>query len=312
MSKGLAEQHYDAIVGDSYCDCAKYAAQHTTLIYAVPYTFVKQIVLGLPSMVYITQAHIYETKICLIVYYGDGYKIECFYCKLEFLPFNDAGELIKLADTAYWRWGSMIVHTGIGTNTTIVIPNSQYAIDELKRYSSRHYESLVESYGGIRIIFSLQTMDWDKLCPEGYTTNTINILTKQVEKANLHEGVIVYQKNGIVVREINNFRDLLFESHPSQIQAWMPLNEASAANEYYLDIVNSVRDGMNQILILGGGVGHLCNQIHLKFPKLKITNVELNSEVVDVGRKYFNLVEDEYCKFIIDDAVHYVDNCTVK
>lgn len=62
---------------------------------------------------------------------------------------------------------------------------------------------------------------------------------------------------------------------------------------------------INSCLILGVGGGSVIKVLRKKFPNAKITGVEIDSKMVDIGKKYFNL--DKYnTKIIIEDAFKFI------
>ena len=64
---------------------------------------------------------------------------------------------------------------------------------------------------------------------------------------------------------------------------------------------------VNNMLILGLGAGTAVEVINKKFPDAKIVGVEIDSTIIDVGKKYFQLSETKNLTVIIEDAIRYVD-----
>lgn len=56
------------------------------------------------------------------------------------------------------------------------------------------------------------------------------------------------------------------------------------------------------VLILGLGCGSLVKLISKKWPKAKITGVEIDPVMISLGKKYFNLEKFKNLKIIQDDA----------
>lgn len=62
----------------------------------------------------------------------------------------------------------------------------------------------------------------------------------------------------------------------------------------------------NRVLILGFGCGSAAKLILQKWPKARITGVELDPEVIRIGEKYFAVANTLHLKVIKADAGHYV------
>ena len=62
----------------------------------------------------------------------------------------------------------------------------------------------------------------------------------------------------------------------------------------------------NQILILGLGGGTLIKLIKKKFPRAKITALEIDPEIIKISKKYFSLKEDKNLEINHADAIKWV------
>lgn len=61
-------------------------------------------------------------------------------------------------------------------------------------------------------------------------------------------------------------------------------------------------------LILGLGAGNAAKTINKYFPKAKITGIEIDQEIIMLGKKYFGLSEISNLDIIISDAISFIIN----
>ena len=64
---------------------------------------------------------------------------------------------------------------------------------------------------------------------------------------------------------------------------------------------------VNHCLILGLGGGTAANLINQSFPKAKITGVEIDKVMIELGKKYFNLSKIKNLKIINQDAIKFIN-----
>jgi spermidine synthase len=81
-------------------------------------------------------------------------------------------------------------------------------------------------------------------------------------------------------------------------------------NQRFLEIVTSLRP--KRLLLIGGGVLTLPMALREAFPKLRIDVVEIDAELENLSREYFDFIPNERLKIIIDDGRHYVNTTTEK
>jgi len=62
-------------------------------------------------------------------------------------------------------------------------------------------------------------------------------------------------------------------------------------------------------LILGLGAGNAAKVVNKYFSKAKITGIEIDPEMINLGNKYFGLKEIRNLKIEIENAFDWVDNC---
>ena len=62
---------------------------------------------------------------------------------------------------------------------------------------------------------------------------------------------------------------------------------------------------LRNVLILGLGCGSVIKPLLKKFPNCKITGIEIDPEMIEFGRQYFNLGQYTNLEIICDDAVRF-------
>lgn len=133
---------------------------------------------------------------------------------------------------------------------------------------------------------------------------------------------ILFQAEGLIVedveREAGTFRELLFVSNINEIQSEVKILPDGAVDWTCLSFqcYNRMLAGLckvpleivrgSSVLILGAGAGVLANYMLRALPISKVTAVEIDPNVIDVGRQFFNLVQDERLTIEICDAYEYV------
>lgn len=65
-------------------------------------------------------------------------------------------------------------------------------------------------------------------------------------------------------------------------------------------------------LILGLGCGTVAELLIQKWPGIKITGVEIDPEMIKIGKKYFNLAKIQNLNILITDAIKEIENCKLK
>jgi len=68
------------------------------------------------------------------------------------------------------------------------------------------------------------------------------------------------------------------------------------------------RSTISNILILGLGCGTVARIFSKKWPKAKIVGVEIDPEVIKLGKKYFGLGEIPNLKIVCSDAIKIISN----
>ncbi|KIH45694.1 hypothetical protein ANCDUO_24262 [Ancylostoma duodenale] len=67
-----------------------------------------------------------------------------------------------------------------------------------------------------------------------------------------------------------------------------------------------------KVLVLGLGGGYLNTYLHHNYPKMDITVIELEPQMLEISRKWFGLTLDERQRVIIKDGVHFVENAVAE
>lgn len=71
-------------------------------------------------------------------------------------------------------------------------------------------------------------------------------------------------------------------------------------------------DALKNVLILGLGCGSAIKPLRKKFPNCQITGVEINSEMIEIGKKYFNLDKIPNLKIIYAPAQKFISQTKQK
>lgn len=76
--------------------------------------------------------------------------------------------------------------------------------------------------------------------------------------------------------------------------------------------INHQPSAISNCLILGLGGGTLARLISKKWPRAKIVGVEIDKEIIRLGKKYFGLGGIPNLKIINDDAVKFINSYQLK
>lgn len=64
----------------------------------------------------------------------------------------------------------------------------------------------------------------------------------------------------------------------------------------------------NNILVLGVAGGTVIHMLHGLYPKAKITGIDIDKKMIDIGKKYFGLGEISGLSLVNSDALEFVHN----
>jgi spermidine synthase len=70
--------------------------------------------------------------------------------------------------------------------------------------------------------------------------------------------------------------------------------------------INLKKYDINKVLILGLGAGSMIKTINKKFSNCKITGVDLDQKIIEIGKKYFNLSSWGNLDIKVSDAFDYL------
>jgi hypothetical protein len=159
---------------------------------------------------------------------------------------------------------------------------------------------------------ALEDYVWSSLCPEGCVIACLDNEEQVIAKIEN----VVHKQNGFIVTEKKEndklYRELIFESNPSEVQASITVGSNEELDEPFQTIIGLIDKDVKSVLVLGGGVGALSRGIRMKYPHIKVTNIEISSDVVELGKKYFDLAVSDDNRFVIMDALKYIEQCTDK
>ena len=88
------------------------------------------------------------------------------------------------------------------------------------------------------------------------------------------------------------------QSGPLVEKLWSKAISVIARNEM-------TKQSSQNILILGLGCGSVLKPLFKKFPDCQITGVEIDREMIETGKKYFNLEKYSNLRIVCDDAKNF-------
>ena len=102
---------------------------------------------------------------------------------------------------------------------------------------------------------------------------------------------------------------VLFSGQRAAAQSAIPKDGSPAMlfdyNRRFLELVESVKP--KQLLLIGGGAFTLPTAILQNFSTIKVDVVELDPELKNIAKKYFNLPNDKRLKIIFGDGREYLN-----
>lgn len=114
----------------------------------------------------------------------------------------------------------------------------------------------------------------------------------------------------IEVRENGKYRWLHFGDNAIQ-SAMLIANPSSIVLPYLLPLLAGIEvfsPSIQRVLILGLGGGSLYRYFHESYPRADISVVEINQDVIDVAKTYFELPPTSaHCKIIHADALEFLN-----
>lgn len=86
---------------------------------------------------------------------------------------------------------------------------------------------------------------------------------------------------------------------------WQSGEYAENTLNFGLNNINTIN--IKNILLLGLGAGSMIGVLDKYFPKSMITGVEIDEQMVNIGKKYFNLKNYPDLKIVISDAAKFIN-----
>ncbi|CAD8060411.1 unnamed protein product [Paramecium primaurelia] len=152
-----------------------------------------------------------------------------------------------------------------------------------------------------------------QLIPKGCTNIPCPFLTDGDE---IGEKNIIFEADDCIVEELNiddiKYRRLIIKSALDLIQSEAKIINNKVDNSYldfeaYVAIVAGLAfNKAKEVLILGGGVGLLSRFINEHFG-VKVTNIELSEDIVNVAKTFFDFKNTDSETLVCCDALDYVD-----
>lgn len=69
---------------------------------------------------------------------------------------------------------------------------------------------------------------------------------------------------------------------------------------------------IKHILLLGLGCGSMAKVLYNQFPSARITGVEIDKKMIEIGKKYFELKKINKLKIVISDAYRFIKSSRKK
>jgi spermidine synthase len=76
----------------------------------------------------------------------------------------------------------------------------------------------------------------------------------------------------------------------------------------YFHIALAIRPGATRTLVIGLGGGTVAKRMWRDYPEMTVDAVELDPEVVEVARRFFELPEDERLRVFVEDGRRFVES----
>ncbi|MEK7592083.1 MAG: methyltransferase domain-containing protein [Patescibacteria group bacterium] len=121
---------------------------------------------------------------------------------------------------------------------------------------------------------------------------------------------IIPQKIEVVKSEIQG--DILVEYYRGEYRVtvdsyWQSGSYARGVIRAALNNLSMPRVSVRKLLFLGIGPGSMVEILREEFPKVHTTGVDIDSAMLDIGRKYFNLSSDKNTSLVVSDAWEYLE-----
>lgn len=155
----------------------------------------------------------------------------------------------------------------------------------------------------------------NKFVNSSITTFILIILFSSLSKAEvIHSERSLYRN--IIVDENNDLRCLKFNVKSKKSSQSCVLKSAPHKLVFnYTKLLFSsllMIDEPKRVLIIGLGGGTMSNSIHHLYPKAEIDNVEIDPAVITVARDYFDFIENEKIRSIVQDGRIFVKRAALK
>lgn len=115
----------------------------------------------------------------------------------------------------------------------------------------------------------------------------------------------------IVTEDDDGLRSLLFE-RGGALQSVVKVGDPDHVELPYARVMPTglaFVDEPKRILIVGLGGGTIPNFLHKHYPKTTIDVVDIDSEVVDVAKRFFGVREDATLHLHVDDGRRFIEQC---
>ena len=139
-------------------------------------------------------------------------------------------------------------------------------------------------------------------------------LNTQANAKVIHSERSLYRN--ILVEENSGLRCLKFNVKSSKTQqSCMSVDAPNQLVFNYTKMLFSsllINPNPERILIIGIGGGTMSNALNQLFPKVSITNVEIDPAVIKVAKSYFNFVENKRVTSVVQDGRIFVKRAVLK
>jgi spermidine synthase len=158
--------------------------------------------------------------------------------------------------------------------------------------------------------WSIHPMIRRRFIASGVLAVLVACLIAQAEDKVLYEKPSAFSQI-IVTENAKGMRTLLFEKGGAR-QSVVKLGDPDHLELPYSRVMSvglAIVERPERVLIIGLGGGTIPSFLHKHYPKTRIDVVDIDPDVVDVARRYFEFREDDCLRAHVDDGRRFIEQC---